>query len=380
MTQSQLDVSIVLPTYKEAESLPVIVPNIIEVLRQAHLNGEIIIVDDNSPDNTANVGQRLAEQYPVRVLKREHERGLATAVIAGFKLSRAQVCVVMDADGSHPVSALPQMINMVLRKTADIVVGSRHIEGGGSINWPLFARFKSRFAALFAFGVSRMTDPTSGFMAIRRDIFDKLELDPIGWKIVLEIVVKAGAVKMKEVPIIFSDREHGESKQSLAVLWQYLTHCYKLYSFRYPAVIEIVKFCIVGLVGIFVDLGVVVLLKQSLEWDTRLCAVCGFSVAVSTNYLLNRFWTFEKARSAAWFGSYLRYVAANLLGLGVRILTVHLLIELAHLDRGYQYILTNFIGIFLATVINFLGAKFFAFRAERMAFSIKPESKPNHRM
>ena len=118
-----------------------------QTLKDAGIDGEVIIVDDNSPDGTAEVAQRLAEQYPVRVHKRVTERGLATAVLAGFGLSTAKVCVVMDADGSHPVDALPNMVRMILDDKADIVVGSRHVPGGGSKDWPLFSQFKSKLAA-----------------------------------------------------------------------------------------------------------------------------------------------------------------------------------------------------------------------------------------
>jgi dolichol-phosphate mannosyltransferase len=228
-------VSVVLPTFNELESLQAIVPRIFDTLKQANIEGEIIVVDDNSPDGTAEMAQALARDNPLlRVLKRENERGLATAVLAGFQMSRSPVLVVMDADGSHPVEALPGMVETITSDRADIVVGSRHVPGGGSRDWPWFSRLKSRVAGSVAGGLSGMTDPTTGFMAVRRDLVQRLELDPVGWKIVLEVVVKAGSARLAEVPIIFENREMGKSKQSLRVLWQYLAHCYRLYRFRYP--------------------------------------------------------------------------------------------------------------------------------------------------
>ena len=119
--------SIVLPTYNEAASLPHTVPRIIEALQRAGIDGEIIVVDDDSPDGTAQVAHELGAQYPVRVIHRTEERGLATAVLAGFAASHAQVCVVMDADGSHPVEALGPLIAPVRDDEADITVGSRHL-------------------------------------------------------------------------------------------------------------------------------------------------------------------------------------------------------------------------------------------------------------
>lgn len=354
-------VSVVLPTYNEADSLPVVVPQIVAALSQANLTSEVIVVDDASPDGTAQVAQALAGAYPVRVLRRDSERGLATAVLAGFNMSEASICVVMDADGSHPVSALPNMVRTILEDRADIVVGSRHVEGGGSRDWPFFLQFKSWLAATAVRGLTTLSDPTSGYMAVRRDLVRKLQLDPVGWKIVLEVVVKAAPARVVEVPIVFADRELGQSKQNIRVMAQYLKHCYRLYDFRYPAWFEFARFCLVGFLGIFVDLAAVAALKGVFALDTRWCAVGGFSVAVTTNYAINRTWTFKNGYTAPWVRSYFVYVGANLVGLGLRIGVIHLLMRLAGIDRGYGYLVSNFIGIVVATAANYLGAKYLAF-------------------
>lgn len=361
-----LDVSVVLPTYNESKSLPVLIPRIVAALRAAELEGEIIVVDDNSPDDTASVAQALGREHPVRVLKRVNERGLGTAVIAGFRMSEATVCVVMDADGSHPVEALGEMVRMILADKAELVVGSRHVEGGGSKDWPLFSQLKSRFAASLAVGLTSMTDPTTGFMAVRRSLLDKLTLDPVGWKIVLETVVKAHPARLAEVPIVFTDREQGESKQSLKVLLQYLTHLYKLYQFRFPGFVEFLKFCVVGGLGVFVDLSVVALLRELWSFDTRLCQVFGFAAAVTFNYAINRRFSFADARKLPVFSSYVAYVGANLLGLVVRMLAIQGLLSVTTLDQGtgFGYLLLSAIGIACSTLINFVGVKYLAFAPE----------------
>jgi dolichol-phosphate mannosyltransferase len=366
LDEARLDVSVILPTYNESASLPVIVPRIVAALEQASLRGEVVIVDDASPDRTADIARKLGETLPVRVLERTDERGLATAVMAGFKLSEAEVCVVMDADGSHPVDALPEMVRLILADKAEIVVGSRHVPGGGSTDWPLFSQLKSRFAASLAFGLSGMTDPTTGYMAIRRTLLSRLSLDPVGWKIVLETVVKAHPARLAEVPIVFADRELGESKQSLRVLEQYLVHLYKLYKFRFPTLIELLKFCVVGFLGLFVDLAIVFALKRSFGMDTRLCQVFGFAAAVTFNYAINRRFSFEHAREAPLLRSYVAYVGANLVGLVLRMLTIHTLMKVSQLDQGSGgYLLLSVIGIALATLVNFIGVKYFAFAPDR---------------
>lgn len=363
--EARLDVSVVLPTYNESASLPVLLPRIVEVLQRAQLRGEVIVVDDASPDRTADVARELARSLPVRVLERKDERGLGTAVIAGFRMSQAEVCVVMDADGSHPIDALPEMVRMILADKAEIAVGSRHVPGGGSTDWPLFSQLKSRFAASLAIGLSGMTDPTTGYMAVRRALLDKLELDPVGWKIVLETVVKAHPARLAEVPIVFADRELGESKQSLRVLEQYLQHLYKLYKFRFPTLVELLKFCVVGFLGLLVDLAIVFGLKSALGLDTRLCQVFGFSAAVTFNYAINRRFSFEHARDAPLLRSYIAYVGTNLVGLTVRMLAIDALMRMTQLDRGGGYLLLSVIGIALATLFNFVGVKYFAFAPDR---------------
>jgi dolichol-phosphate mannosyltransferase len=359
-------VSVVLPTFNESESLPVIVPRIGRTLREAGIDGEIIIVDDNSPDHTAEIAEQLAAEWPVRVKKRVDERGLATAVLTGFAMSEADVVVVMDADGSHPVEALPQMIKIIQADKADVVVGSRHVPGGGSKDWPLFSQFKSKLASTLALGVTSMTDPTTGFLAARRSLLSQLDLDPVGWKIVLEIVVKAAPVRVAEVPIVFVDRELGQSKQSIGVFAQYLSHLSKLYSFRYPSLAELVRFCAVGVIGLCVDLATVIVLKELFSLDTRLCAVFGFIVAVTSNFVLNRKYTFARARELPLLFSYITYVGTNLAGLALRMLAIQSMIVLAGIDHGRGYVFTNLIGIVLATLLNFVGAKFFAFDPERV--------------
>ncbi|MFT3928110.1 MAG: glycosyltransferase family 2 protein [Myxococcales bacterium] len=356
-----LDVSVVLPTYNEAASLPPLIPEIARALAEAGLRGEVVVVDDASPDGTADIAAQLGQTYPVRVIRRTQDRGLAKAVIAGFASSQASVCVVMDADGSHPPEALPEMVRMILADKAEIVVGSRHVTGGGSKDWPLFSQFKSRAAASLAVGLTSMTDPTTGFMAIRRELVSRLKLDPVGWKIVLEAVVKARPARLAEVPIVFTDRRTGESKQSLRVLGQYLEHLYKLYKFRFPALIELIKFCLVGVLGVFVDLSVVATLKQHFAMDTRLCQVFGFAVAVSFNFAINRRYSFEHGRDVPLVASYVNYLGANLIGLTLRMLTIHVLMALTALDRGPGYLLLSVIGIAIATFVNFFGAKYLAF-------------------
>ena len=226
-------ISIILPTYNEADNLKLIIPKISKLLADQEIAGEIIVVDDNSPDGTADVARTLSQKYPVRVFLRKNERGLATAVIKGFELARGEICLIMDADLSHPVDKIPEMINPIVQGNCDATVGSRYIAGGGYENWSLIRKIVSKGAGFLAFGLTNLSDPTSGFMAIKKSVWEGIKLDPIGWKIVLEVIVKSNS-RFKEIPIVFADRQLGESKLDSRVQKEYLWHLWKLYLYKYP--------------------------------------------------------------------------------------------------------------------------------------------------
>jgi len=222
-------VSIVIPTYNEKENIQKLIPMIFQALRKNRIKGEVIVVDDNSPDRTGKAAESLGKKFPVRVVHRKGKLGLSSAVLEGFKAARGDALGVMDADLSHPVEALPEMVKNL--ESFEMVVGSRHVPGGGIENWPLSRRMISKFAILLAKPLTSLKDTTSGYFMIRREILKGTDLNPRGFKICLEIAVKSGA-KLKEIPIIFRDRAAGESKLGGNVMWDYIMHLKDLYKFK----------------------------------------------------------------------------------------------------------------------------------------------------
>lgn len=225
--------SLVIPTYNERENIPSLVEEVFAVLDSAGIPAELIVVDDDSPDGTAAAARALEGPRPVRTLVRRGERGLATAVLAGFGAARGEVLGVMDADLSHPASALPALYRAVVQEGAQIAVGSRYVPGGGVQQWPLRRRVVSRCAGLLARGLTPLRDPTSGYFMVRRDLLRGLALRPVGYKICLEVVVKTRARRVLEVPIVFRDRTRGESKLHGPVAREYLSHLAALYRWRF---------------------------------------------------------------------------------------------------------------------------------------------------
>ncbi|QDT16129.1 polyprenol monophosphomannose synthase [Alienimonas californiensis] len=232
------DVSVVIPTYREAENLPELIARLFAATDAAGLSAEALIVDDDSRDGTEALCAELAKTHPVRLILRRHERGLATAALRGLSEGRGDVLVVMDADLSHPPEALPALVAAVMgaddRGGADFAIGSRYVPGGQiDAGWGRFRQWNSKVATRLARGLTNAADPLAGFFALRRETFAACgPLDPVGYKIGLELLVKSGARRVAEVPITFRDRTRGSSKLTLGQQLAYLRHLGKLYAFN----------------------------------------------------------------------------------------------------------------------------------------------------
>lgn len=202
-------VSIVVPTYNEALSIPELASRLGSAL--AGRRWELIVVDDGSPDGTADVAVGLAPGLPVRVVRRAGKLGLASAVVEGFGAARGGILVVMDADLSHPPEVVPHLVD-ALACGADLAVGSRYVPGGGTVDWPLRRRLVSRVACLLGNALVPVRDATSGFFALRRPVVEGVRLNPIGFKIGFEVIARGRYRSVVEVPFTFRDRAAGSSK------------------------------------------------------------------------------------------------------------------------------------------------------------------------
>lgn len=229
-----MDASIIIPTYNEVENIPILIERISEVFSQSDIRGEIIVVDDDSPDGTWKKAEELSEEYDnLRVLRRTDKRGLSSAVLDGFEIAKGRIIGVIDADLSHPPEKIPELIEPIMNGEADMTIGSRYIDEGGIEKWPVLRKLSSKIATLLVLGLTRVKDPMSGFFFIRREVIENKKLNPLGFKIGLEILVKGEYKNVIEVPIIFADREYGESKLGGAVVLEYLVQLSNLYVSKY---------------------------------------------------------------------------------------------------------------------------------------------------
>ena len=222
----------VVPTYNERERIAELTRALFAVCSTHGLQLELVIVDDNSPDGTGAVADQLALEYAVRVIHRSGKLGLGTAVVAGFAAASADVVGVMDADFSHPPALVPKMLATFNATDADVVVASRYVPGGSTPNWPFRRRLLSRAACLLARPLTPIRDAASGFFLIRRAIAQSAQIHAGGFKICLELLVRAWPTRLVELPYQFDDRELGESKMSVREAAGYLRQLWDLYWLR----------------------------------------------------------------------------------------------------------------------------------------------------
>lgn len=296
-------VSVVVPTFDERDNIEELVRRIECALGATPW--EILFVDDDSPDGTAERVRSLATKDPrIRCLHRIGRRGLSSACVEGILAGSSPYVAVIDADLQHDERILPLMLLRLAQGDLDIVVGSRHVEGGGIGDWNQTRAAMSRFATRlgrFATQVD-LHDPMSGFFMIRRDSFMKVayRLSNIGFKILLDIFASAEEpLRFAELPYSFRDRLSGESKFDAAAMWDYLMLLADK-TFGHIVPVRFVAFSIVGAVGTLVHMTVLTLLLKLLGLDFGVSQAVAAVAAMTGNFLLNNALTFRDRRLSGW--------------------------------------------------------------------------------
>jgi len=345
--------SIVVPTYNEAENIPTLVERVQSTL--SDIDFEMIIVDDDSPDGTALIAQNLMEQYSfLRVVKRTNERDLATAVIEGFKHSTGDVLTVMDADLQHPPERISQLLKRI-EEGADIVVGSRYVPGGEIEAWPFKRRFYSKgaraVAYLFLPRCRDVKDPMSGFFMVRQEVLDGVELHPIGYKILLEILIRGKYERVDEVPITFKDRERGTSSLVFSEYSKYTRHLLRL-SWEEGEIMRFFKFGLVGGSGVLVNEGLLWLLWGIWGMTLFVASIFAIEVSIIWNFFLNEAWTFRDRGDGGIKAVFRRMGLFNLISIVGLGLNVTILLFL-YTVFGVYPLTANIVGIAVAFMWNF---------------------------
>ena len=364
--------SLVIPTYNESKNIKHIVQLLTDLLEPVFPGAyELIVVDDNSPDQTWALAQELMVDYPqLQVMRRQQERGLSTAVIRGWQAARGQVLGVIDADLQHPPEVLLKLLAAV-EQGADLALASRHIEGGGVSTWSLTRRFLSRGAQLLGLMmlpgvIDRISDPMSGYFLVRRSAIAGRALSPLGYKILIEVLGRGDVNQIAEVGYVFQERREGESKVTWKQYVDYLRHLLRLrlsrgrlgrlkQRFNFP-IRRFVQFGLVGLTGVFIDMTVLYLLSDptTLHWGLTRSKIIAGELAIINNFLLNDRWTFGdiSSQQRGWQQRLKRFLKFNIICLAGLVLNV-LVLNLVFNFLVHNRYLANLIAIGVATIWNF---------------------------
>lgn len=349
-------ISIVIPTYNERDNIVPLVERLSRTFNDHKY--EILLVDDNSKDGTVDVAAELASKYPVKVMVRKKERGLSTAVLHGIKYAQGEIIGVMDADLQHPPEVNAALLKAI-ENGADMAVASRYVPGGGCPNWGLARRVISKgalsLAHLFLPSSRPVKDPMSGFFMFRRDGLDQIEFKPIGYKILLEMLVMGKFQNVVEVPFIFKDRSSGASKMKVTQQIDYLKHIFSLMR-RKGELIRFFKFVGVGLSGVAVNQGVLTLVSLFTNWNKNIAVLPGIEVSIITNFLLNDYFTFADRRTGerkSFVNRILKFNLVCLAGAAINLGIYSGILALFGNDTLAARLIANFIGIVVVFVWNY---------------------------
>jgi dolichol-phosphate mannosyltransferase len=361
--------SLIIPTYNESSNIAQIIRLLSQHL-EASLPGryELIVVDDNSLDQTWAIAQKLMPEYPqLRVMRRTQEKGLSSAVIRGWQISQGSVLGVIDADLQHPPEILIRLLNLIL-SGADLAVASRHVKGGGVSDWSFIRRFLSRGAQFLGLlilpnVVGRVSDPMSGYFMVKRSAIAGYNLNPKGYKILLEVIGRGTVGPIAEIGYVFQERASGNSKVTWHQYVDYIHHLLRLRSRgrlgkirRVFPLKQFIRFSLVGLSGVFIDMGLLYLGHTVLGLPLTRSKLVAAEIAIANNFIWNDLWTFRDVsdQQKGWNIRLKRFLKFNLICLSGLILNVLMLNLIYNWIFGQHWAyLANLIAIGAVTLWNF---------------------------
>ena len=384
MLEQRLDdeknqVSIIIPTYNESENIINILHSIKEIIPKNILT-QTIVVDDNSPDGTGKLVEdylknvKKMADHTIEIIHRKAKNGLGSAILNGIQQAKGDTIVVMDCDFSHPPQIIPKLVESIKKYQYDIAVASRYIKGGKIQGWSQKRKLMSKFATLIAkkgLGVNTK-DPMSGFFAFKRSIIKELNFDAIGYKILLEIIVKTKGVNIKEIPYTFQDREFGSSKLGIKTILDYYKSVWKLYRYGKPlekqekrASVKFLskagRFYTVGASGFIVNY-LISLFFTSGGYDMWYlhATVIGIFASITSNFVLNKIWTFgdRDFKIKKTISQYGKFAMFSSLGALVQLGMVYFLVD----GNNIAYPLALIIAVITAAFGNFILNKKWTFK------------------
>lgn len=309
--------SIIIPTLNEAENIHPLLQRIEQVMLGQDLLPEVIFVDDGSYDGTCRNIESYRGAFPVRLIRRENERGLTGAVVAGSRSARNDLIVVMDADLSHPPEIIPELVAPLSESKCDVSIGSRYIKGGDTPGWPYYRKISSQTASFPARLLSGVRDPLAGFFAVRKERILAVENGHTGFKILLDILADGiTPLVVREVPITFHERLAGHSKMNVQVLCSYFSQVIQLSANKLPYGESSLFLPLIVLLGIM-DISLSGTLANLGYMHENFSRFAGLLITAHLGYFILPFLNKKDSYRFNWH-SYLNYLAGTLLLLFLR--------------------------------------------------------------
>lgn len=356
--------SIIVPTFNEAGNLPGLAAALRENL--VDVQYELLISDDHSEDGTPDVVERLAaENHPIKLVQAsDRPRDLSLSVLDGIRSSQYDTVVVMDADLSHPPEVILEMLVKLREDPNNFVVGSRYVAGGSFDRaWSVWRFINSHVATLIAKPLTSCGDPMSGFLAFNKRNIHIDQLNPLGYKIGLELIVRGEFSNVCEVPISFQDRTIGESKMNLQQQIKYLRHLRRLYVHKFGSLAEFVNFGAVGASGFVIDICFYFIF-QWLGLGHITARALSFWPAVSWNWALNRVSTFGERKKRPKTRQWIEFVSSSSIGFALSWGTYTYTTTRYEFFEEYK-VGALVLGIILASVFNFAASSLFVYSNKR---------------
>jgi len=357
-------VSIIIPTYNESQNILNVLKSIGDIIPK-NIFTEAIVVDDNSPDGTGKIVEDYLKNvkkiagYTIDIIHRTTKNGLSSAILSGIQHATGDTIVVMDSDLSHPPQIIPKMIDALKKYQCDLVVASRYITGGQINGWNKRRKFLSKIATMIAkkgLGV-KTNDPMSGFFAFKKGLLKGLNFDAIGFKILLEILVKKRELSVKEIPYTFQNRALGSSKLDFSVVLDYFKSIWKLY--RYGRSEEnnekrnsvkffskAGRFYTVGAIGFTINYLISLMFSGGITEIWYLHAnILGIMVSMTSNFVLNKWWTFGDRNFSfkKTISQYSKFIMFSSFGALIQLGVVFSLVD------NYDWVYTTALGIGVLT-------------------------------
>jgi dolichol-phosphate mannosyltransferase len=372
-------VSIIIPTYNESQNIINILKSIGENIPK-FIPTQAIVIDDNSPDGTGKIvddylkNVKKIANYTINIIHRHAKNGLSSAILNGIQQAKGDLIIVMDSDFSHPPQIIPRMLEILKQPHYDIVIASRYVKGGTITNWSTKRKIISKIATQIAkrgLGI-KTADPMSGFFAFKKNILHGLKFDAIGYKMLLEILVKTRGVNVKEIPYNFSDRRFGSSKLDASIFFDYARSIWKLYRYgkkqsktekrmSVRLISKAARFYTVGATGLGVNYLLSLLFATGIPNLWYLHAnIIGIIASMSTNFIFNKAWTFEDRDFSfkKTLVQYVKFIGFSSIGALVQLGIVFFLIE----SYALSYPVALVLAVLAAAFGNFILNKKWTFK------------------